>query len=90
MNYYFFGAKKIPGILRDYTWLTGRMNLPPYWSLGYQQCRWTYYPESEVLNLARTFREKQIPCDVIYLDIHYMDEYKIFTWNKDVSLIQSR
>ncbi len=83
MNYYFFGAKNIPGIIRDYTWLTGRMKLPPYWSLGYQQCRWSYYPESEVLNLANTFRDKKIPCDVIYLDIHYMDNYKIFTWNKD-------
>lgn len=83
LNYYFFGAKNIPGIIRDYTWLTGRMKLPPYWSLGYQQCRWSYYPESEVLNLANTFREKKIPCDVIYLDIHYMDNYKIFTWNKD-------
>lgn len=83
LNYYFFGAKNVPGIIRDYTWLTGRMKLPPYWSLGYQQCRWSYYPESEVLNLATTFREKKIPCDVIYLDIHYMDNYKIFTWNKD-------
>ena len=83
MNYYFFGAKNIAGVIRDYTLLTGRMKLPPYWSLGYQQCRWSYYPESEVLNLASTFREKKIPCDVIYLDIHYMDNYKIFTWNKD-------
>jgi alpha-glucosidase len=83
MNYYFFGAGNIPGIIRDYTWLTGRMKLPPYWSLGYQQCRWSYYPESEVLTLAKTFREKKIPCDMIYLDIHYMDNYKIFTWNKE-------
>jgi len=83
LKYYFFGAKNITGIIRDYTWLTGRMNLPPYWSLGYQQCRWSYYPDSEVLNLANTFREKKIPCDVIYLDIHYMDNYKVFTWNKE-------
>ncbi|MCX6248199.1 MAG: DUF5110 domain-containing protein [Bacteroidetes bacterium] len=83
MKSYFFGARSIPGILRDYTWLTGRMSLPPYWSLGYQQSRWSYYPESEVLKLATTFRDKKIPCDVIYLDIHYMDNYKIFTWNKE-------
>jgi alpha-glucosidase len=83
MKYYFFGASNISGIIRDYTWLTGRMHLPPYWSLGYQQCRWSYYPESEVLGLANTFRDKKIPCDVIYLDIHYMDNYKVFTWNKE-------
>lgn len=81
LNYYFFGAGDIPGIIRDYTWLTGRMNLPPYWSLGYQQSRWSYYPESEVMSLASSFRNKKIPCDVIYLDIDYMDHYKIFTWN---------
>ena len=81
LNYYFFGASSVAGIIRDYTELTGRMPLPPYWSLGYQQCRWGYYPESEVMSLAQKFRDKKIPCDVIYLDIDYMDSYKIFTWN---------
>jgi len=83
MNYYFFGASTIAGIIKDYTWLTGRMPMPPLWSLGYQQCRWSYFPESEVMNLAQKFRDKKIPCDVIYLDIDYMDGYKIFTWNKE-------
>ena len=83
MNYYLFGAGSVTGILRDYTWLTGRMQMPPLWSLGYQQCRWSYFPDTEVLSIARTFREKKIPCDVIYLDIDYMEGYKIFTWNKE-------
>ena len=83
LNYYVFGASGIAGILRDYTWLTGRMPMPPYWSLGYQQCRWSYFPESQVMDIAQQFRDKQIPCDVIYLDIDYMDAYKIFTWNLD-------
>ncbi len=83
LNYYFFGGSSVAKILDDYTWLTGRMTLPPLWSLGYQQCRWSYYPDTEVLNLARTFREKKTPADVIYLDIHYMDEYKIFTWHPE-------
>lgn len=83
MNYYFFGASTPAGIIRDYTWLTGRMPMPPIWSLGYQQCRWSYYPESEVMSIAKSFRDKKIPCDMIYLDIDYMDSYKIFTWNKD-------
>jgi alpha-glucosidase len=83
MNYFFFGASSVAGIIRDYTWLTGRMPLPPLWSLGYQQCRWSYYPESEVIGLAEKFRDKKIPCDVIYLDIDYMEGYKIFTWNKE-------
>jgi alpha-glucosidase len=83
MNYYFFGASSVAGVIRDYTWLTGRMPMPPVWSLGYQQCRWSYYPEAEVIKLAQSFREKQIPCDMIYLDIDYMDAFKIFTWNRE-------
>ena len=81
LDYYFFGAASIAAIIEDYTWLTGRIQLPPIWSLGFQQCRWSYYPDKEVLTLARTFREKKIPADVIYLDIHYMDNYKLFTWD---------
>lgn len=82
LTWYFFGATTPTAILKDYTWLTGRMNMPPLWSLGYQQCRWSYYPDSEVLSVAQSFRDRKIPCDVIYLDIDYMDSYKIFTWNK--------
>ena len=83
MNYYIFGATTVAGIIRDYTWLTGRMTMPPYWSLGYQQCRWSYFPESQLMTIAQQFRDKQIPCDVLYLDIDYMDSYKIFTWNPE-------
>ena len=81
MDYYFIYHKKVADILKSYTDLTGRMELPPLWALGYQQCRWSYTPDTEVLNVARTFRQKKIPADVIYLDIDYMDEYKIFTWH---------
>lgn len=81
MNYYFFGASGIRGILRDYTHLTGRVSMPPIWSLGYQQCRYSYMSSHELLDIARTFRHEQIPCDVLYCDIDYMDHYKVFTWN---------
>lgn len=81
MNYYIFTGTTIASIIDRYTWLTGRMELPPLWSLGFQQCRYSYYPYPEVLNAARTFREKHIPADVLYLDIHYMDAYKVFTWH---------
>jgi len=81
MDYYFFHGKNVAGIINRYTQLTGRMNMPPIWTLGYQQCRWSYTPDKEVLAVAKTFREKQIPADVMYLDIDYMDAYKIFTWH---------
>ncbi len=83
MNYYFMYAPAIAGIINAYTSLTGRMHMPPLWSLGYQQNRYSYYPDKEVLRIAQTLREKKIPADGITLDIHYMDAYKLFTWNKE-------
>lgn len=81
MNYYFIFHTNVAGLIRSYTALTGRMTLPPLWSLGYQQNRYSYYPDTEVLRIARTLREKRIPADGITLDIHYMDHYKLFTWD---------
>lgn len=83
MNYYFFGAQGLAKIIEDYTWLTGRMEMPPVWSLGYQQCRWSYMSAAEVLDVAANFRKYGIPADVIYCDIDYMDNFKIFTWNNE-------
>ncbi|MEM6523988.1 MAG: TIM-barrel domain-containing protein [Bacteroidota bacterium] len=83
LNYYFIYGETVAEIIEHYTALTGRMPLPPIWSIGYQQCRYSYYPDKEVLSLANTFQEKHIPADVIVLDIHYMENFKIFTWDKE-------
>ncbi len=83
MKYYFIYHQRIADIINDYTTLTGRMPLPPLWSLGYQQNRYSYYPDTEVRRIAQTLRWKKIPADGITLDIHYMDNYKLFTWNKE-------
>ncbi len=82
MDYYLIYSHSVAEIIKEYTHLTGRMELPPLWSIGYQQCRYSYYPDKEVLTLAQTFRDKDIPADAIVLDIHYMEQYKIFTWSK--------
>jgi alpha-glucosidase len=82
VNYYFFAGPTPGAIVSRFTELVGRMPLPPRWALGYQQCRWSYPTETRVREIARGFRERKIPCDVIYLDIDYMDGYRIFTWNK--------
>ena len=81
MNYYFIFGENVTEILKEYSWLTGTMPLPPKWALGLQQCRYSYYPDKEVMNIARQYRDRKIPLDVIYLDIHYMDEYKVFTFH---------
>ena len=83
LDYFFIAGPRIPEVVERYTELTGRAPLPPKWALGYQQCRWSYYPDDEVMRIARTFREKQVPADVIYLDIHYMDDYRVFTWDDE-------
>ncbi|MDX1673014.1 MAG: glycoside hydrolase family 31 protein, partial [Balneolaceae bacterium] len=83
INYYFIAGPSLDQVAMRYTRLTGTPEMPPLWALGYHQCRWSYYPEEEVRTLADTFRERQIPCDAIYLDIDYMDEYRCFTWNYD-------
>jgi alpha-glucosidase len=81
-GYYFFYGPTLGTILERYTELTGRMALPPLWALGYQQSRWSYYPEARVREIARLMREHRIPCDALYLDIHYMDGYRCFTWHR--------
>ena len=63
--------------------LIGKMDLPPLWSLGYQQCRYSYFPDSRAKQVADEFRSRQIPCDVIWFDIDYMEKFKIFTFDKN-------
>lgn len=68
-------------VLQALAGLVGTMPLPPKWALGYQQCRFSYWPDSEVVQVARTFREKRLPCDVLWYDIDYMDGFRSFTWH---------
>ena len=70
-------------VLDRYTALTGRTPMPPLWALGNQQSRWCYMSADEVLAIARGFRAREIPCDVLYLDIDYMDGYRVFTWDRE-------
>jgi alpha-glucosidase len=83
LNYYFIAGPAPKKVVEEYTTLTGHPPLPPLWSLGYQQCRYSYYPESRVREIVRTFREKKIPADVIYLDIDYQQGYAPFTINRE-------
>lgn len=80
---YIFAGPDMPDILEAYTWLTGRTALPPLWSLGYHQCRWFNYTREAVEKMAQQHRDHQIPCDALWLDIDYMDGYRVFTWNTE-------
>ena len=83
LGYYFFFGPSPKQVLTSYMQLTGTPPMPPLWSLGYQQCRFSYYPESRVREVAKMFRDKQIPADVLYLDIDYQDHYRPFTINRE-------
>lgn len=79
---YFFIYDSTPAkILEHYTSLTGRMQLPPEWSIGYHQSRCSYYPQSKVLDIAKMFRSKNIPLDCMVLDADYLHEYEPFRIN---------
>jgi alpha-glucosidase len=83
MNYYFIYGPNLLEVVETYTNMTGKPELPPLWALGYHQCKWSYYPESQVRGICEEFRKREIPCDAIYLDIDYMDGFRCFTWNKE-------
>lgn len=83
MNYYFIYGPDMSDVVRNYTEITGKPDLPPLWTLGFQQCKWSYYPEAKVREITSTFRELKIPCDAIYLDIDYMEGFRCFTWSKE-------
>lgn len=77
----FFAGPTPREVLGQYVARTGFPPLPPLWALGYHQSRWSYEDESQVFRVAEEFASKGIPLDVIHLDIDYMDDYKVFTWD---------
>jgi len=77
-----FSGPNLPEILKGYTGLTGRIPLPPLWALGHHQCRWHDYNQEQVKALGDKYRQEQIPCDVLWIDIDYMDGFRVFTWDK--------
>jgi alpha-glucosidase len=83
LNYYFIAGPEPKRVVETYTALTGRSPLPPLWSLGYQQSRYSYYPESRAREIVSTLREKRIPADAIYFDIDYQQGNAPFTVNRE-------
>jgi alpha-glucosidase len=63
--------------------LTGKIAMPPRWAIGFHQCRYSYNPDSRVKEVADEFRKRSLPADVIWMDIDYMEGYRIFTFDPD-------
>ncbi|MBD3157955.1 MAG: DUF4968 domain-containing protein [Candidatus Lokiarchaeota archaeon] len=85
VDYYLILGPSISEVLEGYTWLTGRPYFMPRWALGHHWSRWELYEgQEELLEVAKGFRQHKIPCDTITLDIGYMHDFKIFTWNPEI------
>lgn len=82
MIYYIIAGEDYKDILRQYVTLTGRPVMPPRWALGYSQCRGLYVWQDQALEVARKFRELEIPCDVIYQDIGWTENLQDFSWRQ--------
>ncbi|EPX55764.1 Alpha-glucosidase [Cystobacter fuscus DSM 2262] len=82
LEYYFLHGPEPRKVLEGYTFLTGPAPLPPRWALGFQQSRFSYEPESRVREVASRLRADQIPSDVLFLDIDYLDRFRAFTVDK--------
>ncbi|CAM6098678.1 unnamed protein product [Calypogeia fissa] len=79
-----FGPYQSPeAVLRVLSTATGTLAMPPKWSIGYQQCRWSYETTERVKEVVSTFRAKKLPCDVIWMDIDYMDGFRCFTFHPE-------
>ena len=83
LNYYFIAGPEPKKIVQQFTALVGRTPLPPLWSFGYQQSRYSYYPEARAREVVQTLRDKKIPADVIYFDIDYQQGNAPFTINRE-------
>lgn len=81
LDYYFMPGNDMADVVGLYTSLTGTTPLYQRWIYGSHQSRWGYYTQDEVLDIADKFRELDIPCDVIHMDIDYMNGYRVFTFD---------
>ncbi|MDE5896984.1 MAG: alpha-glucosidase, partial [Clostridia bacterium] len=80
---YLIDGESAAGIVRQFRTLIGESYIPPKWAFGYGQSRWGYKCEADIREIAEGYRNADMPLDMIYLDIDYMERYKDFTVNQE-------
>ncbi len=78
---YVFEGPTPEKVIERYTDLTGKPYLPPRWAFGYLISRFSYFPQDEILKLIDLMKEFKV--SGVFLDIDYMDSFKLFTWDKE-------
>lgn len=81
--YYFMYGKSYKEIIYSYIKLTGKPIIPPKWAFGWAQSRGMLTNEKLTREIAKEYRERNIPCDIIYQDIGWVDGLQSFEWRKD-------
>ena len=82
INYYIIVDNSPENVIKDIHYLIGKPILPPYWALGVHQCRWGFKNTFDFENVYNNYIERKIPIDSMWIDIDAMENYKIFTLNK--------
>jgi alpha-glucosidase len=82
IDYYLMYGPEPKQVVTEWAWLTGPTPLPPLWALGFQQSRYSYFPETQLREIASRLRRDHIPADVLWLDIDFQHENWPFTVNE--------
>jgi alpha-glucosidase len=82
IDYYLIYGPVPKQVVTAWAWMTGPTPLPPLWALGFQQSRYTYFPETQLREIAARLRKDHIPADVLWLDIDFQHENWPFTVNE--------
>lgn len=80
---YIIDGDTLKNIVKEFRILIGESYVPPKWALGYGQSRWGYGTESEAREVIKKFKDSNIPLDMLYLDIDYMEKFKDFTIDRE-------
>lgn len=80
--YYITGAD-LNSIVRQFRVCIGKSYIAPSWAFGFQQSRFGYMNEDDIREVVNRYRSLGIPLDAVYMDIDYMQDYKIFTTNRE-------
>ncbi|MBQ7133557.1 MAG: alpha-glucosidase [Ruminococcus sp.] len=83
IDVYIIEGETLREIVKNFRAIIGMSYIAPKWAFGFMQSRWSYFTKDDVVRIAESYKEADIPLDAIFLDIDYMERYKDFTINDE-------